>query len=53
MEKLKDRQGVNEALIENAQDDVDRNQSRTDEIGSSDKDCWNACAVPWKEPVKV
>src|SRR5207302_11000219 len=22
-------------------------------IGSEDRDCWKACAVPWNEPVKV
>ena len=45
-----DRQRVDEALVEHAQDDVDGEQRRQDQQRLAASDCWNACAVPWNEP---
>ena len=42
------RQRVDQALIENAEHDVDGDQRGQNQIGSFLSESWKACAVPWK-----
>ena len=42
------RDGMNVALVENAQHDVDGDDRRQNQQGSLASEFWKAAAVPWK-----
>ena len=46
--RRENRDGMNVALIEHAQHDVNRNQGGNNQDRSLESESWNACAVPWK-----
>ena len=39
---------MDEALVEDAEDDVDDDERRGDQTGSLDSEAWKAWAFPWK-----
>ena len=41
-----DRDRVDVALVENAEDEVDDDQCRDDQERHRESECWNACALP-------
>ena len=44
---------MDEALVEDAEHDVDGGERREDQHGSLLSDCWKVRAVPWKLPWMV
>ena len=49
-QRRKNRDGMDVALVQHPENDVDGDQCREDQIGSLDSESLNAAAVPWKLP---